>query len=84
MLFAVCCLLLILVLLLLMAFAYRFSNSYILGVFGFQMKLWIANKVCIVKQNRAGAEFELSRHPKICQSMLSAGRAIHGWKSKIM
>jgi hypothetical protein len=45
---------------------------------------WISNEVGGVKQNRAGAEFEVSRQPKICQSVLSAGRAIHRWKSKIM
>jgi hypothetical protein len=60
----------ILVLLLLKVFAYRFNDSYVLD---FKQSL-----------GRAGAEFELSRHPKICQSALSAGRAIHRWISKIM
>ena len=35
-------------------------------------------------QNRAGAEFELGRRPKIWKSPRSAGRTIHRWKRKIL
>jgi hypothetical protein len=41
------------------------SIDLVLLSFGSFGQVWISNKVHGVKQNRAGAEFELSWHPKI-------------------